>query len=175
MVPKALSRNDRRSTCTARVVTAVLVGVLSASFTEAGRAQAEPPRPGASSVSQYVELVPAAGGPIAPGVETERRTPLQPKAQRALDDASSSVADALATVATSSNYGAPRKPRPGAAEGALRDAPSPTEEPTLDQALLSITTAATSPGDTRMIALLLVLVAVTVGAAALGVRTRLRS
>ena len=150
----------------------IIVAVVAASFAGAARAQAEPPDPGASSVAQYVELIPTADGPKAPGVGSERRTPLSPSARRALDKTSESTANSLATIATSSSYGAPPRPQSVASERATRDQLRPTAEPSLDMTLTAIAAAAAPVGDERVIGLLLILVAVTVGGAVVAVQQR---
>jgi hypothetical protein len=144
--------------------------VVSASASGVAGAQGEPPNPGASSVAQYVELVPTAGGPKAPGIGDERRTPLPPIAKRALDKASESTADSLETVATSSNYGAPPAPRLGASERVVRDDVSSVPAPSLDRTLQAIAAATSPVGDARLIGLLAILAVVTVGGAVLALQ-----
>jgi hypothetical protein len=154
-------------------VTAALVGLLATSFAEpAAPAIGAEPRPGASSVAQYVELIPTASGPKAPGVEKERRVPLSPEAKRALDRAPKQTAVSLLTVATSSTYGAP--PRLArASAGIVRNTRAATRSPSRSGSLEAIAAAAAPAGDTRMISLLLILAAVTVAAAAISLRRRL--
>lgn len=140
-----------------------------------GSASAQtPPDPGASAVGQYVELVPTVKGPKAPGVERERRTPLAPKAKRALDKSPKKTAEALTIVATSSDYGAPtvsavpRSPRVTPA----RIEPAPSARPHLD-GTLSATAAAVAPvDDARAIGLLIVLGAIAVVGGAIASRAR---
>jgi hypothetical protein len=154
-------------------VTAALVVLLATTVAEPAPAGAAPPRPGASSVAQYVELVPTASGPKAPGVEKERRLPLSSEAKRALDRASKATAASLLTIATSSTYGAPSGPGRGASGRVVRESRATTPSPSRNQSLEAIAGAVAPAGDTRMIGLLLILVVVTVAAAALSLRRRL--
>jgi hypothetical protein len=171
-VPQALLRNAWRADWLRAGIATIFVAVVASSFTGTARAEAKPPNPGASSVAQYVELIPTADGPTAPGVGLERRTPLPPGAKRALDNASKSTAASLATIATSSSYGAPPRPQPGALDSATRDRPQRTAEPSLDRTLQAIAEAAAPVGDDRVFGLLSILVAVTVGGAVVAVRRR---
>lgn len=148
------------------------VVLLVASFGDAAPAKAAAPRPGASSVDQYVELIPTATGPKAPGVEKERRLPLSPKATRALDGVPRATAVALRNVATSSTYGAPSKLGSSASGPIVRDTRTTARSPSRNQSVEALA-AAVAPADTRVIALLLILVAVTVAAATLSLRRRL--
>jgi len=155
-------------------VTAALVALLATTFADmAAPARAAAPRPGASSVAQYVELIPTASGPKAPGVENERRLPLSPRAERALDGAPKATAVALLTVATSSTYGAPSRLRRGASGRIVGDTRTTTRSPSRNQSLEAIAAAVAPAGDTRMFALLLIVAAVTVAAATLSLRRRL--
>jgi hypothetical protein len=152
----------------------VLVALLATTLAEAAPARAATPRPGASSVAQYVELVPTAAGPKAPGVEKERRLPLSPAAKRALEGAPKATAVALLTVATSSTYGAPSRLRTGASGRIARDTRATTQSPAGNRESLEAIAAAVAPaGDTRMIGLLVILAATTVAAGALSLRRRL--
>jgi len=171
-VPRALSRNASRAQWLRAAVATIFVTAGASSFAGTARADARPPNPGASSVAQYVELIPTADGPEAPGVGPERRTPLSPGARRALDNASKSTAESLGTIATSSSYGAPPGLQPGALDTATRDRPQPTMEPSLDRTLQAIAEAAAPAGDDRVIGLLSILIVVTAGGAVVAVRRR---
>lgn len=149
------------------------VVLLVASFGDAAPAKAAAPRPGASSVDQYVELVPTAAGPKAPGVEKERRLPLSPKATRALDGVPKATAVALRNVATSSTYGAPSRLGGVASGRIVREARTTARSPSGNQSVEALAAAVAPAGDTRVLALLLTLAAVTVAAAALSLRRRL--
>jgi hypothetical protein len=151
-------------------VTATLVALLATTVAEAAPAEAAPPRPGASSVAQYVELIPTATGPKAPGVEKERRLPLSREAKRALGGAPKATAESLLTVATSSTYGAPSSLGSGASGRIVRDTPTTTRSPSRSMSLEAIAAAVAPAGDTRIIALLLILTAVTVAGAGLFLR-----
>lgn len=152
-------------------MSAALVVLLVAAFGDAAPARAAVPRPGASSVDQYVELIPTAAGPKAPGVEEERRLSLSPEAMRALDGVPKGTAAALVNVATSSTYGAPSRLGSGASGRIVRD--TRTAPPSGNKSVEAIAAAVAPAGDTRMIALLLTLAAVTVAAATLSLRRRL--
>jgi hypothetical protein len=155
-------------------VTAALIALLATTVAEPSPAGgAALPRPGASSVAQYVELIPTATGPKAPGVDKERRLPLSPEAKRALDGAPKATAESLLAVATSSTYGAPSSLGSAASGRIVRDARPATRSPSRSISLEAIATAVAPTGDTRMIALLLILAAVTVAGAALSLRRHL--
>lgn len=62
-----------------------------------------------SSVDQYVEILPTGDGNSTPGNKT---TPLSHQAAGALSHVDKSTANALRTVAASSNYGAPPVTKP---------------------------------------------------------------
>ena len=159
---------------TRRTLTAVLVALLATTFAKAAPARAAAPRPGASSVAQYVELVPTAAGPKAPGVEREQRLPLSREAKRALERAPKATAAALLTVATSSTYGAPSRLGSGASGRIARDTRATTPSPAGNRESLEAIAAAVAPaGDARMIGLLVILAATTVAAGALSLRRRL--
>jgi hypothetical protein len=145
----------------------VTFALLAVSCAGAARAQDKPPAPDASSVAQYVELIPTASGSTAPGVRGERRFPLPPAAKRALAKTSPSTAKALAIVATSSTYGA--LPTPPGARPARVALPA-VDGSSRDRSLRAMATAVAPTGEIRMIGLLLILVAVTAGGAALSVR-----
>ncbi len=151
---------------------AVLVGA-SLALASPVHAQA----PGGSAVNQYVELVPAAGGPKSPGIEKKARTALPTAGKEALKQAPPSVAGPLEEIATSSTYGAPAvqaepkpiKPKP--------PAPAPGRDPdTVDpraptEVTLGTTVSAiASATDERLLGLLFTLLMTTLGAVALAVR-----
>ena len=69
-----LSGRKRIRLRTRRAALGATLALITASCTGAARAQDAPPPPDASSVTQYVELVPTAGGPTAPGVESNIRS-----------------------------------------------------------------------------------------------------
>jgi hypothetical protein len=148
-----------------------VAAVLATTLAGPARAQEPAPDPGSSAVDQYVELVPTGSGPKSPGVEKERKTPLAPKAKRALDKTTKATADALSTIATSSNYGAPT-PGLGAAAGVPSDAPSPTQQPSLDRTIQATAAAAAPVDDARMIVLLVALLATAVAGGVLAARRR---
>jgi hypothetical protein len=162
----------------AQVVASVAVTIVAAIMVGSASAQA-PPDPGDSAVGQYVELVPTGKGLKSPGVERERRTPLAPKAKRAVEKSPKKTAKALTTVATSSDYGAPTErpdsgtsAQPSAVPRSPRVTPSPAKRPPLDRTL-SATAAAVAPvDDARAIGLLVVLGAIVVAGGAIASRAR---
>ena len=153
---------------------AVLVALVATSLAEAAPArEAEPPNPGASSVAQYVELVPTASGPQAPGIGKERRLPLPPEAKRALDRVPKPMAAALLAVSTLSTYGAPSRLGNAASARDVFTTPAVTRSPPRSQSLEATAAAMAPRGDAHMIGLLVILAAVTVAAGALSLRRRL--
>jgi hypothetical protein len=134
--------------------------VLAAGFSWTGGAVAATPPPpeDVPAVSAYVELVPTSRGRRSPGVGPTKRGTLPRAIEAQLAREGGSEAPLLKEVATSPAYGAPRvrKPVPREPE------PEPTEESTLGAAV----TAVTDGGDHRLLALGLVLLALTAGAAA---------
>ena len=81
------------------------------------------------------------------------------------------MAAALATIATSSDYGAPKTILdPG--EKASGDDSSPAQEGSLDRAFQAAATAASPVDDAYMIGMLLALLIITAGGAALAIRER---
>ncbi len=67
LVPRALSPEAWCTHWLRGGIATIFVAVVAASFAGTARAQAEPPNPGASSVAQYVELIPTADGPNGTG------------------------------------------------------------------------------------------------------------
>lgn len=145
--------------------------VLAGTVGGAARGQGNPQAPSSSAVSQYAELLPTGSGPTAPGVEEKQLATLTPKARRALEGTSDPVTTALATIATSSNYGAP-KTILGSADKAPGDDSSPAQGASLDRAFQAAVTAASPVDDAYMIGMLLALLVITVGGAALAIRER---
>lgn len=148
-------------------MTSAVIVLAAMSFAEAATAATgDEPSPGASSVTQYVELVPTAGGPKAPGVEQEGRVPLSPEAKRALGRVSKATAASLLTIATSSTYGAPSGGGTRATGRVVREARPTTPSPSLE----AIAGAVAPAGDSRMLALLVVLAVVTLAGGTLSLR-----
>jgi hypothetical protein len=143
-----------------------------AALTFAGPAVAqEQPPPDDSAVDQYTELVPTGTGPKAPGIGKKTRGSLPPKAKKALEKTPKRTGDALTEIATSSDYGAPTAVPPKTTK-VPRDAPQPSEGPSFDRTLQATAVAAAPVDDGRMIALLVVMLAIAVGGGALAVRRR---
>ena len=127
-----------------------------------GTAAAAPPPPpppeDVPAVSAYVELVPTSRGSRSPRAgENESRT-LPPAIEARITREGGSDAAGLKKVATSSAYGAPQ-----ARKGVTREA---EVEPTDESSLGAAVTVVTDAGDDRLLALGLVLIALTAGAAA---------
>jgi hypothetical protein len=74
---------------------------------------------GVSAIQQYVEQVPTASGPSAPGVGEATTNRLSNDATRGLGSVSPATAAVLAKVATSSVYGAPVTDNEPAVDGAV--------------------------------------------------------
>ncbi len=154
-------------------IAAVFLG-LSLAFAVPGHAQDNPPNPGGSAVNQYVELVPAASGPKAPGVEKRGRTSLPKAGKKALKQAPRAVARPLEEIATSSTYGAPAirvelkptKPRP---QATARD-PDIVPPAPIEVTLGTTVSAVASATDERLLGLLLAVLVTTLGAVALAVK-----
>lgn len=166
LLPPTRSRTSWR-----RLGAVVVTVVFAAALPAVSAAQGEPPSPDDSAVIQYTELVPTGTGPKASGVGRERRSSLPQNTKQALASAPAATANALTSVATSSNYGAPstrttrQKPKP-------RSAPSPTDELSLDRTLSATAVAAAPVDDARLIGLLVTLLAIVVGGGALAIRNR---
>jgi hypothetical protein len=147
----------------------LIAGVAAGALAGAAGAENGQPAPSSSAVSQYAELVPTGKGPTAPGLQQEQAASLSPTARTALGGIPPATASALAKIATSSSYGAPK------ATHAAVTAPGdslPGDEPSLDRAFQAVTTAASPVGDAYMLGLLLALLFVTAGGAAVAIRAR---
>jgi hypothetical protein len=120
------------------------------------------PEPGASAVQQYVEDVPTARGQSTPGRAQPSGQALTPAAERALRRASPTIAAALVTIATSPAYGAPTQ--------MASSGPASGQGSSLGGSLGSTADAIGSASDTRLLGLLVVLIATTGVAIGLAVR-----
>ncbi len=126
-------------------------------------------------MNQYVELVPAASGPKAPGVEKRGRTSLPKAGKKALKQAPRAVARPLEEIATSSTYGAPAirvelkptKPRP---QATARDPDIVPPGAPIEVTLGTTVSAVASATDERLLGLLLAVLVTTLGAVALAVK-----
>ena len=141
------------------LVSAVVVAGASAGW---ARAADKPPKPGASAVSQYVEMLPTGSGPVAAGARGSAAGPLAPTARKALLSVGGQTAAALKTVATSHAYGAPARttthePKPAA------DRSRQTPAPSLESALSSVAETSNASGSGQVV-LLLILVPLTAAA-----------
>jgi hypothetical protein len=127
----------------------------------------EPPKdPGASGISQYVEMVPTAGGPKAPGITKETKTPLPRRATKALEAAPPATAEPLEKVATSSSYGAPTpRAKPSATSKPIERSVERT--PVRTVAVGTTVEAIATTSDARLLALLAVVFAIALSAIAL--------
>jgi hypothetical protein len=138
------------------------------------RAQDAPP---GSAVDQYVEQVPTASGPAAPGVTKATRDVLPRAGAKALKKAPPKTAKALEEIATSSNYGAPKvgskpkpKPKPTPTKAASDRKSDEVTTTTVRATLRSSVGALGTASDTRLIVLLAVLLVSSLAAVALSVR-----
>jgi len=158
-----------RVACRALIAVA---GVVSAgALAGAAYAQGGSPAPSSSAVSQYAELVPTGKGPTAPGLNQAQASTLSPTARAALDGIPAATATALATIATSSDYGAPATT--SGAEGVpAGQSPSAGGGTSLGRTVDAAASAASPISDTDLIGLLLTLLVITGGGAALAVQTR---
>ena len=148
-----------------------IAGVVAAgAFAGTASAQDGPPAPSSSAVSQYAELVPTGKGPTAPGLQEAQASDLSPAARAALDGIPPAIAGALAKIGTSSDYGAPASG--SASSGVALGASSGAERPSLDRTFQAAATAASPISDLDLIGLLLTLLVITGGGAALAVRAR---
>lgn len=132
-------------------------------------AQNAPPNPGASAVSQYVEMVPTGAGPTASGIEKEKRTPLPRAGANALKQAPPTVAKPLEEIATSSTYGAPEPSEQGS-QTAAREPDIVPPGASLEATLRSSAGAIGSASDTRLLSLLVAILVTTSAAVALAIR-----
>jgi hypothetical protein len=147
-------RNSRlwRRTFSALLSVVVVAGALAG---WAGAAS-KPPKPGASAVSQYVEMLPTGSGSVAAGTKGSSPAPLPPTARQALLSVGGQTAAALKTVATSPAYGAPahttnHKSKPAADRSRHKPAPS------LAGALSSVAETSNASGNGQVILLLFLL------------------
>jgi hypothetical protein len=131
----------------------------------AGWAGGDPnPHDEVSSVSQYIEDIPTAEGPVVAGGGSEPPpppAPLQPVAGEALARAGGRDEPALKEIATNPSLGAPTRalPKSSAVNEAL-------DEPSAASAVASASTG----GGTALIVALVLLALVTLGSAAVAVR-----
>jgi hypothetical protein len=158
---------------------AAVVAGASLVFTASVHGQTNPPHPGGSAVSQYVELVPAAVGSKAPGAEAKNektQDSLPPAGKNALKRAPAAIAKALEKIATSSTYGAPeRRAEPNATkpetQTPVRDPDAVPRGVTVEEVTLGTTVSAiASATDERLLGLLLTMLATTLGAIGLALR-----
>src|SRR5262245_25375144 len=161
-----VARHQRSSCVPVAVAAAALVGVA-----PVHAARPRPPQD-ASSITQYVEAVPTAGGGQAVGVGATRSKQLPPRIERQLDQEAGASAGALRKVATSSAYGAPQKRlRPATTKRPVRPDPAEPTKAGGPSVVAAGVRAAGSGGSTRAIALLLALMAgITIAAVAAAVR-----
>lgn len=144
---------------------AVFGAVLSVA-SGAAYAADEPKDPGASGISQYVEMVPTAAGPKAPGITREQKVPLPRRATKALESAPPATAEPLEKLATSSSYGAPtRRAKP---TKPIERSVERTPERTV--AVGRTVEAIATTSDARLLALLAVVLAISVSAIGLAAR-----
>lgn len=142
-----------------------------------------------SAVDQYVEDVPTGGGSSVPGSGKPKKTNLPPGVTAQIADQGGSDAELLNTVASSSDYGAPQKTlkrkteRSGytisGAQMERREGDGGSASPEGDvsaASAVSSAVAADGAGAARLIGLLVLLFAVSLGALAFSaLRHRRRS
>jgi hypothetical protein len=151
-----------------KAAAAVACVLVAPAFAQVARGQESPPDPTSSAVTQYAELVPTGSGPTAPGVEAARFAALPPEAQSALAAAPASLATLLATIATSSDYGAPQA---ASTEGSpAMGSSTPDRQPSLEQTVQAAADVASRPADGSVAGLLLAALAITAGAAGIAIR-----
>jgi hypothetical protein len=144
--------------------------IAAGAFADGVCAQDGLPAPSSSAVSQYAELVPTGKGATAPGLRRAQTSTLSPTARAALNDISPAAANALRTIATSSDYGAPAT--------RLDTTPKSSGESSggggtsLDRTFEAAATAASPISDADVIGLLGTLLVVTVGGAGLAIHAR---
>jgi hypothetical protein len=118
-------------------------------------------------VDQYTEAVPTSGGNVAPGVGKVKRTQLPENAKRALEEVSSATAKTLEEISVSSLYGAPAKSSGKPAKTVTR-----ITDPSVSKALQGSVGAIGGGSVGRLLGLLGVLLATTVGAITAAARKR---
>jgi hypothetical protein len=148
---------------------ALVLAAASLGLVATAGAQTDPPP---SSVDQYVEMVPTAEGPTAPGTGKRKNAQLPKAGKDALTTVSPEIAGALEEIATSSSYGAPALPQSSAGS----DSQAPVREPdtvpetSVESTLASAgAVAVASVSDARLMALLLAVFVTTLGAVALAI------
>jgi hypothetical protein len=177
----------RTRTRGAAIVVVFTAGLLATAAPVAG--QTPPP----SAVDQYVEMVPSAAGPKAPGREKKRKRPLPSAGQKALAAAPPEIAKPLEDIATSPDYGAPAatespraeapraakppqaekpKPRAEAAPAQPSDSAAPTTQRLTDATFASTVSAvaSTSADDERVLGLVAMMATTMLVAIGLAVR-----
>ena len=147
------------------------VALLSAS--DVAWATHVPGHPGQNaSVAQYVEQIPTSSGSQAPGFGATRRTTLPPKVEKQLAVEAGKDALILKEIATNSQYGAPQrttkmKRRPDTV------GPPIDENPPTGEVLSAVKSVVTDGSEGRLVALMIVLLAITgFAVAAAGYRQR---
>jgi hypothetical protein len=148
---------------------AVAAAIAAASLALAASAEAQTGPP--SAVDQYVEMVPDADGPTAPRAG-KKPAPLPKESKDALEEAPPETAATLEEVATSPTYGAPSVPKKKPVEVGQTPAPRP-DRVTVASASTTLESAgaiaSASVSDTRLVGLLIAILATTLGAAAVAV------
>jgi hypothetical protein len=142
----------------AKALGSIFVLAAGLSWTGGAVAATPPPPEDVPAVSAYVELVPTSRGQRSPGVGPTERSTLPRTIEAQLAREGGSDAPLLKEIATSPAYGAPRVSKP------LRREPEP--EPTRESTVGAGVTVMTDGGDDRLLALGLVLLALTAGAGA---------
>jgi hypothetical protein len=147
----------------------VAAAALSLVLPAAAQNPPEEPPPGVSSIDQYIEQIPTSRGSRVAGAGDGKGQPLSRKARRALREQGGPDAAALERIATSPAYGAPERPLRKSRE--LVRTPS-DDDPSLAAALSAAVSAPGEGGGWRLGVLAVVLLATTVGLAAVAYRQR---
>jgi hypothetical protein len=129
-------------------VTLAVSGALVAAQAVSAQDPPPPPTPDDSAVSQYVEAVPSASGPKAPGVGRAERRPLPPKVEAHVKAAGDADSKALELLATSATLGAPKHaslaPKHASRITPARSAPHPNGVRVRDEHVVSDSTGRVS-------------------------------
>lgn len=133
---------------------AIIAGASSFALVAPGYALAEDPP---SAVTQYVEMVPTSAGPSADSGNATR--PLAPSVKEQVYSSGGSDAAVLETVATSAAAGAPQRDLPRA----VREGPAVKSNVEESSPVFAAVSATADAEDVRFLALLVVLVAITIG------------
>ena len=151
-----------------RTIRHIVCAAAAAALVLPGIAGAATPRPGDPSIDQYIEAVATSVGPQPTASVAERVQPLARAAEQQLKARVGSDAAALATIATSSRYGAPL--RTGGRPRAER--PDKMGGGDEKRALEPVTTQTAETANSRLIALVAFMAASLIAALGYGLVRR---